>query len=110
MDEDDERVWPHVAQTGANRLPARRTSGDAGDDLGHRQLLAQENRGLLPPRRSGDDDRVDPRTAVEPVEALGQQRAPGESRERLRTVETEAFARPGGDEDSPDISAFDGNV
>ena len=61
----------------------------------------EEDGGLFPATGGRDDDRVDPWTAVEPVDALGEQRPSAERRERLRPIETEALAGAAGDDERP---------
>ena len=70
VDDDDERIVRHLGERQADGPGARRTSGDTGDDLRRRELLRQQDRGLLPADGRDDDDRVDPGAAVQAVEAL----------------------------------------
>jgi len=85
-------------------------SGDTGDDLRRRELFGEQDRRLLPPRRCGDDDRVDELATIEAVEALGKKRPPAESGERLRTIDPEPLAGAGGGDQRPDTPARGGNV
>src|SRR5206468_11339995 len=80
--EDDERLVRDLTQRAPDRLGACRPSGDAADDLARSQLLAQQDRRFLPTRRRSDHDRVDPRTVVEAIEALGEQRTTAEGGKR----------------------------
>ena len=90
--EYDEGLLGDVGQRSTHRLGSRRATGDARHDLRRRELLGEKDRRLLPAGRSGDDDCVDPGRAVEPVEALGEQRPPTENGERLRTIDAEPLA------------------
>ena len=110
MDEDDERLVGYVDERRADGLGARGPSGDTRDDLGRRKLLGEKDDRLLPAWRSGNDDRIDPGTAVEPVQALGEERPPCEDRERLGTVDTETLSSPGGYQQRPGGSSRAGNV
>ena len=101
VDEHDERLLGNLRERGRHRFRPRGASGDAGDDLRRRELLGEQDRGLLPPRRGGHDDRVDQLAAVQSVEALGEQRAPAEARERLRTIDTEPLAGAGSGDQAP---------
>ena len=74
------------------------------------ELLGEEDRGLLPVGRSRDDDRVDELTAIQAVEAFGQERAAAQCGERLRTIDSEPRAGTGGRDQCPDTSAFGGDV
>jgi hypothetical protein len=47
---------------------------------------------------------------VEPVDALGEQRALAEDGECLRTIDSEPVAGAGSDDQRPDTSGFAGNV
>ena len=80
------------ATRGAHRLRARRAAGHAGDDLAGADLLGEEDRRLLPPRRHGDDDRVDPVGGVEALERLGEERPVAQVREGFRAVQPEPLA------------------
>jgi hypothetical protein len=110
VDEHYERLLGHLCQCGRHRVRSRGAAGHAGDDLRRGQLLREEDRGLLPTGRRSDDDRVDQRTALEPIDALGEEWAPTESGERLGSVDPEPLARAGGGDQRPDISAGGGNV
>ena len=57
---------------------------------------------LLPAGGHGDDDAVDPAGRLEPLEALGEQHAAAERRERLRPVQAEAASLTRGGDDGPD--------
>jgi hypothetical protein len=110
VNEHHERLLGHLGESRRDRLGPCGTSGDTPDDLRRRQLLGEEDRGLLPARRRGDDDRIDELAAIEAVDALGQQRPSAENGERLRTIDAEPLAGAGGRDQRPDISAVGGNV
>ena len=110
VNEHHERLLGHLGERGRDRLRPRGASGDTRDDLRRRELLGEEDRGLLPARRRGDDDRVDELAAIEPVDALGEQRPPAERGERLRTIDPEPLAGAGGRDQRPDTPACGGNV
>ena len=110
MDERDERILGNVGQSGANRLGPRRPTGDTRDDLRRGELLGQQDRGLFPSGRSGNDDRIDPRRTVEPIKALGKQRSTREVGKRLRPINAQPLACTRGDDKRPDVSDEVGNV
>jgi len=110
VDEDDERLVGYVGERRTDGLGARGSSGDTRDDLGRRKLLGEKDGRLLPAWRSGNDDRIDPRTAVEPIQTLGEERPPCENGERLGAVDSEPLSRPGGDQQRPGGSSRAGNV
>jgi hypothetical protein len=108
VDEHDERVFADLRQRRPHGFCPRYAARDDGDDLGGDELLREQNRRLLPARRSCDDDRVDPVRAVEPREALREQRTAAERSERLRAISTQATACAGCDEERPDVRAGGG--
>jgi hypothetical protein len=110
VDDDDERLLRHLRESCGDRRGARLTTRDAGDDLRRHELLREQDRRLLPPGRGSDDDRVDQRAVVEPLDALGQQRTLAEDGERLRTIDSEPLAGAGSGDQRPDTSGFAGNV
>jgi hypothetical protein len=110
VNEDDEGILGHIGQCSTHRLGSRRAAGDARDDLRRGELLGEKDRRLLPTGSSSDDDRVDPRRAVEAVEALGEERPPAEAGESLRAIDVEPRAGARSEEERPDISAYGGNV
>ncbi len=102
MHEDDVRIRIHLRDAEPDRAGAGRSARDAARDLARPDLLGEEDRRLLPLRGNNDDDRVDARTALEPVEALREERPAAERRERLGQVTAQPLAAPGGDEHGPD--------
>ena len=110
VNEHHERLLGHLGESSRDRFGSGGAPGDAGDDLRRGELFGKQDRRLLPARRRGDDDRVDELAAIETADALGQQRAPAESGERLRTIDAEPLARAGGRDQRPDTPAYGGNV
>jgi hypothetical protein len=105
MDEHDQRVLGTLSERGRHRLGARRAAGHARDDLGRGELLGEQDRGLLPPRRSRDDDRVDQLAVLQPVDALREKRATAERGKRLRTIDPQPLTGAGCGDQGKDISA-----
>ena len=97
-----------TASSGTSARPARTESARVSPPATHAlhlaaaELLGEQDRRLLPARRRDDDDRVDPVRVVEAAQRLGEERILAELRERLRLVQAEPLAAPGGDEDRPD--------
>src|SRR5699024_2061825 len=102
VDEDHRGLVGHVVDARAHRVGARLAAGDAGAHLRRADLLGEQDRRLLPLRRRDDDDRVDPRTFVEPPQRLRQQGQVAEPHEGLRPILPKPLPSPGGDEDGPD--------
>src|SRR5204862_1485241 len=84
------------------RLRARLAAGHYRADLAGAELFGEQDRGLLPFGRRRDDDRIDPTGALEPLQALGEQRPSAEAGERLRPVSAEPLAPTRGSENGPD--------
>jgi len=110
VDENDERIFRDLGKRGPNRLSPSCPTRHTRHDLRRRKFLRQEDRRLFPARYGGDDNRVDPRRPVEPVEALGEQRPATKDGKRLGAIDSEPFAGARGDEQCPDISGEAGNV
>jgi hypothetical protein len=108
--EDDEGLFGDVGERLPHGLGPSRAARDAGHDLRRRELLRKEDRRLLPTGRRGYDDAVDPGRAVEPVEALGEERPSPEDGKCLRTIDAEPLTGTGSDDERPDISDPVGNA
>jgi hypothetical protein len=103
---DDRRgVLRDLGDPDADRLRPGRASRDRRRGLPGPELLGEEDGRLLPARGRDDDDRVDPVARVQPLEALREQGAVAQARERLRAVRAESLAAPRGGEDGPDAPA-----
>jgi hypothetical protein len=101
VDEHDGGVVWNLRERRAHGGGARLAARNGGDDLPAAELFGEEDHRLLPVRRGGDDDRVDPLRGFQALEALRQQRPVVELRERLRPVQPKPIAAARRDDHGP---------
>src|SRR6266550_735345 len=101
MNEHDRRILWHLRQRARHRLAPRCTARHARAHLAAAEFLGEQDRGLLPAGRSGDNDEVPPVRIVQTLQALGKQRLVTEPRECFRTIGTEPVPATRCSEDCP---------
>jgi len=96
------RVGRNLGEPGAHRVGARLAARDARTDLAAAELFGQQDRGLFPPGRRDEHDRVHPARFLETAQRLGEERILAELCKRLRLIEPEPLPAAGRHENCPD--------
>ena len=104
--DDHGRLVGNLRERAPDRARARVGTRHHRPHLSGGELLREHDHGLLPARRGGDDDAVDPVGVVQTSQRLGNQREVAEPRKRLRTVVAEPLAPSSRGENGPHAHAM----